>query len=41
MKDRRLLSKRRIQDLTFDGANRRASERRAKASRRDGDRRDE
>ena len=41
MKDRRLLSERRIEDLTFDGSNQRDSERRAKASRRGSDRRDE
>ncbi|MDP6573186.1 MAG: hypothetical protein QGI06_06710 [Rhodospirillales bacterium] len=39
MKDRRLLTKRRIQDLAFDGQDQRTGERRSGASRRNGDRR--
>ena len=39
MKDRRLLTKRRIQDLAFDGQDQRTGERRSGASRRIGDRR--
>jgi hypothetical protein len=39
MMDRRLLTKRRIQELTFDGQDQRTGERRSGASRRNGDRR--
>ena len=39
LEDRRLLSKRRIEALTFDGSNQRMGERRSNANRRAGDRR--
>ena len=39
MKDRRLLTKRRIEDLTFDGSNKRMGERRSNTSRRGANRR--